>query len=279
MSTLERRLYRDGRLAGTAFAAIGIGIGLGAGIAVRRLLRPPAATALAAAVCAAGRMLDDEALAVAELLHADDIDTARQRVRTLVGRDTTMLDASGISRAVVESVAENCVDAVTATLWWATVGGAPLAVAHRAVNTLDAMVGHRNERYQRFGWASARLDDVANWLPSRLTALAVAACRPSGVGRILRTAARDGRAHPSPNGGLVEAAFAEALGLTLGGVNTYDGVTEQRGTLGSGRPPTPADITAAVRLRRRCTAAAAALLTVLTSARRLGSRSRPARPT
>ena len=159
-------------------------------------------------------------------------------------------------RAVVETVAENTVDAVTAPLWWATIGGAPAVLAHRAINTLDAMVGHRNERYRQFGWASARADDVVNWIPARLTAVAVAAVRPRRAAAIARTVRRDAPRHPSPNGGVVEAAFAAALDVRLGGTNTYGDVVEDRGTLGDGRPPTPDDGVAAIRLARDATGVA-----------------------
>ena len=117
------------------------------------------------------------------------------------------------------------------------------------------MVGHRDDRYARFGWASARLDDLVNFVPARLTALAVACVRPGAAATVWRIVRRDAPAHPSPNGGVVEAAFAAALGVRLGGENRYGDVVEDRGTLGDGRPPGPGDIAAAVRLRRHATAA------------------------
>ena len=172
--------------------------------------------------------------------------------------------AAGVARAVIETLAENTVDAVTAPLFWAAVGGAPAVLAHRAVNTLDAMVGHRTERYRRFGWAAARADDVANWVPARLTGLAVAAVRPSRAGAIARAVRRDAPAHPSPNGGVVEAAFAAALGVRLGGRNTYGDVVEDRGTLGTGPPPGSADIRAAIHLARS-TVAMLAITTAVVS--------------
>jgi hypothetical protein len=130
---------------------------------------------------------------------------------------------------------------------------------YRAVNTLDAMVGHRNERYARFGWAAARLDDAANWLPARLAGLLVAAVRP-GQAREVLAAMVHPPAHPSPNAGVVEAAFAAALGLRLGGDTVYAGRVDPRPAFGSGRPPEPGDIDAAVRLSRDVTLALAALL-------------------
>jgi adenosylcobinamide-phosphate synthase len=195
-------------------------------------------------------MLDDEANAMSDLLRAGDLDSARERVRSLVGRQTSDLDTDEIARAVIESVAENLVDAVTATLWWATIGGAAGALEHRAINTLDAMVGHHDARYEHFGWASAKVDDVANYVPARLTAAAVAMAHPQRTRDIWRIVRRDAHQHPSPNGGIVEAAFAAALGVTLGGTNRYGDTMEHRGTLGDGPRPTADDIATAVRLRR-----------------------------
>jgi adenosylcobinamide-phosphate synthase len=164
---------------------------------------------------------------------------------------------------VVESVAENTSDAVVAPLLWGAVAGLPGLLAYRAVNTLDAMVGHRSHRYLRFGWASARLDDVANWAPSRVTAGLTALCAPlvtgADPGFVLRVTRRDGGHHPSPNAGQGEAAFAAALGVRLGGTNIYGGVTEKRPDLGEGRTPEPGDIRRAVNLSRAVTVAATAL--------------------
>ncbi|MEM1332541.1 MAG: adenosylcobinamide-phosphate synthase CbiB [Actinomycetota bacterium] len=253
MRRAETSIYADQRLTGGVYAAIGVGLGIGAGVVAQRVLGRPLATVLATAVCAAGRMLDDEARAVADLLRAGDLDAARGRLRSLVGRNTTELDSSAVSRAVIESLAENGVDAVMSSWWWAAVGGAPAVLAHRASNTLDAMVGHRNERYRRFGWASARLDDVLNFLPARVTAAAVAVSRPARAREVWRTVRRDAAQHPSPNGGVVEAAFAAALGVQLGGANRYGDTTEDRGTLGDGRPAHRTDIDRAIRLRRDAT--------------------------
>ena len=125
---------------------------------------------------------------------------------------------------------------------------AHLAPSASAVNTMDAMVGHRDERYQRYGWASARLDDAAAWAPARATAGLVAACRPRAAGQVWQTVRRDAAAHPSPNSGVAEAAFAAALGLRLGGESRYGDRVELRPALGMGRPPEAADIAAAVRL-------------------------------
>lgn len=179
----------------------------------------------------------------------------------LVGRRTDDLGESEISRATIESLAENTVDAVTATVLWAGVGGATGAATHRCINTMDAMVGHRNERFERFGWAPARLDDLANWLPARLTAMAVMVVRPRRARDVMRTVRRDAPQHPSPNGGIVEAAFAAALGLQLGGSNEYDGDVDDRGLLGNGARPIGADIERTVALARHVTAVTLAMTT------------------
>jgi adenosylcobinamide-phosphate synthase len=258
MQRVEAYTYGDERWRGGVHLAVGVAAAAGGGLVLQRLVGRSAAAAIAVTICSAGRMLDREALAVGGRLADDDsagLASARERLRGLVGRDTSALDAGGVSRAAIESVAENSVDAVTATLWWAAIGGAPAALAHRAVNTLDAMVGHRTPRYDRFGWASARADDVLNWAPARMTALAVAGVRPHRATAVWQAVRHDARRHPSPNGGVVEAAFAAALGLQLGGTNRYGDVVEDRGTLGDGRPPAPPDIAAAVRLRRHATAA------------------------
>ncbi|MEP4648736.1 MAG: adenosylcobinamide-phosphate synthase CbiB, partial [Ilumatobacter sp.] len=213
----------------------------------------PVATALASGAAIAGAMLEREACRVGAALQGDDLDVARRAVARLVGRRTDMLDATEVTRAVIETVAENTVDAVTATLFWATVGGSPGALVHRAVNTMDAMVGHRTDRHERFGWASARLDDAMNWLPARLTVAAVVIAAPSRATDVWRTVRRDAGKHPSPNGGVVEAAFAASLGVRLGGTNVYEGVAEDRGELGDGRAPVAHDVGRAVALARRVT--------------------------
>ncbi|MFM8855916.1 MAG: adenosylcobinamide-phosphate synthase CbiB [Actinomycetota bacterium] len=253
MQALERRIYRDRRLKGVGHLLAGVTIATSAGILTRRLFGRHVSTAFAVAICAAGRMLDDEARHVANHLREGDIDSARQRVRSLVGRNSDALDEEELARAVIESVAENLVDAVTATSWSAAIAGSTGAFVHRAVNTLDAMVGHHDERYENFGWASARLDDVLNFLPSRATALAICIARPRRARRIWHIVRRDAHRHPSPNGGIVEAAFAAALDIRLGGVNTYGETIEDRGFLGDGRPPTVDDIELALRLRRHTT--------------------------
>jgi adenosylcobinamide-phosphate synthase len=241
MTSVERALYTDTRGSGLAYSATGLALGAGAGIAA-------GSTAAVVAVAAAGRMLRAEAREVRDLLHDGDVEGARAALPALVGRDPTELDESGIAAAVVESVAENTVDAVVAPALWGAVAGPVGAGAFRAVNTMDAMTGHRSTRYARFGWGSARLDDVAAYVPARVTALLVCAARPRRA-RAVRAAVRhDAPAHPSPNAGVAEAAFAGALGLQLGGPLRYGDRHEDRPRLGRGPRPLPVDIDRAVQL-------------------------------
>ena len=268
---VERRTYRDSRAAGVVHLAIVTGGAMAIGLGARRLFGPVLGTAAATALACAGRMLDGEALGIADHLAAGDLPAAREALCALAGRTPDDLEESEIARAVIESVAENSVDAVVSSILWGVVGGAPAVLAHRATNTLDAMIGYHNERYEHFGWASARLDDVLNFLPTRLAAAAVAACRPRAAKLVGETIRRDAHQHPSPNGGVIEAAYAAALGVKLGGVNRYGDEAEDRGTLGDGRAPMAADIRAAVSLRRQTTmllAGAAAAIGLLRLARR-----------
>jgi adenosylcobinamide-phosphate synthase len=265
MRGVEKQLYRDERPAGAAHAAFGVALATAAGAAI-------GSPTTAAYVAVAGRSLASTALGVADTLSRRDLHAARAELPALVGRETSGLDEFEIARAVVESVAENTVDAVVAPALWAAVAGAPGAFAYRAVNTLDAMVGHRSPRYARFGWASARLDDVAGLVPARVTAVLVAAVRPASAARIVRTVWRDGRAHPSPNAGIAEAAFAAALNLRLGGTNRYGDRLEHRPSLGDGRAPRQGDIRAAVRLLRDVTGALVALLVIPSALRWLRHR-------
>ena len=253
MEHIERGLYRDTRAAGVVHAVLGTGIGVAAGAAV-------GSTAAATYVAVAGRALRDEAVWIGQALSASDLRLARRRLPALVGRDVEHLGASEMARAVVESVAENTVDAVVAPAWWASVAGAPGALGYRAVNTLDAMVGHKDGRYLRFGWASARLDDLAAFVPARLTAALVAVVRPRRAPAVWRVVRTQARAHPSPNAGVAEGAFAAALGLRLGGVNRYGSRTERRPTLGEGRAAEPADVFRAVVLSKHVAIALVGLL-------------------
>ncbi len=200
---------------------------------------------------------------MATALERNDLTAARARLNHLCARDPDGLGRQEITRATVESVAENTGDAVVAPLFWGAVAGLPGLLGYRAVNTLDAMVGYRTVRYQRFGWAAARLDDLLNLAPARLTALLAAAAAGSvgGSPRLTITVSRrDGARHPSPNAGLTEAAFAGALGVRLGDdVIAYHGRSIRRPAVGDGASPTPADVERAIRLSRTVGAAAAVL--------------------
>ena len=263
----EGRLWRASRVRGALFTVACAGPAAAAGWADQRLAgrHPLPGAALAGAATWAvlgGASLAGEAAGVSRALAAGDLDDARRRLPALCGRDPAGLPAAELARAAVESVAENTCDAVVAPLLWGAVAGVGGLLGYRAVNTLDAMVGHHNMRHERFGWAAARLDDVANLVPARVTAILAAALAPAvgGSGRAaLRTLRRDGAAHPSPNAGRCEAAFAGALGVSLGGTNVYQDRAERRGTLGDGPPPSPADLDRAIRLSRLITAAAAIL--------------------
>ena len=189
-------------------------------------VRPAAAsvalTGAATWAVVGGTSLAREARAIGRALEAGDVEAARARLPHLCGRDPQALDADGIARAVVESVAENTSDAVVGALVWGAVGGVPGLLGFRAVNTLDAMVGHKSPRYRRYGWASARLDDVAGWPGARLTAVLAVLAGPDPRGAV-RAWRADAAQHPSPNAGPVEASFAGALGVRLGGTLSYGG--------------------------------------------------------
>jgi len=263
----EQRVYRDSRPAGAGYALALTGGSAALGLALSRPLRRPgglaAMTAVATWAVVGGTTLRREAATMHRLLADDDLEAARQRLSHLCGRDASELDPAGLARATVESVAENTSDAVVGPLFWGAVAGVPGLLAYRAINTLDAMVGHRSERYGRFGWAAARLDDFANLGPSRLTAGLTTLLAPTVGGR--RSAAwrawrRDGGKHPSPNAGPVEAAFAGALGRTLGGELSYSGRVESRPLLGDGPAPSIDDIPRAAQLSARVALAAGGLV-------------------
>lgn len=254
LEKLEDRTYSDTKVAGLVHAGMALGAVALAGQLLDRALGRTTATAFSVAVACSGQMLGQSANHIGDQLVAGDLQEARRSLPTLVGRDPTDLTPQEISRAVVESVAENTVDAVTATLFFGTTWGPSGVLCHRVSNTLDAMVGHRTPQYEKFGWASARLDDALAAIPARLTVLALMIVRPRMAGSILRTIRRDAWRHPSPNGGLVEAGFACALDLRLGGENSYGGISEDRGTLGDGDEPQPVDIARAVRLSSQVSA-------------------------
>jgi adenosylcobinamide-phosphate synthase len=280
-AALERRVWRDSRAVGAGYtlACVGTATALGAALQRRTATRPLVRTALTAVTTWAvlgGTSLGRAATTMEQHLAAGDLAAARAHLSTLAGRDPSALGEAELVRATVESVAENTSDAAVAPLFWGAVAGLPGLLGYRAANTLDAMVGYRSPRYARFGWASARLDDVVNWAPARLTAVLtvltapLAGGSPTGAWRVWQ---RDGAAHPSPNAGRCEAALAGALGLRLGGRNVYGARIEERPTLGDGRPPVRGDVRRAVRLSRAVWTTAAAL-GALVRTPRCGARAR-----
>jgi len=261
-AALERVTYRDGRVAGALHVGLMVGAVtlLGTAATRRGRLWSVASTATATWMCLGGTSLARTGLQMSRLLERGDVDGARRLLPSLCGRDPERLDGAGLARAALESVAENTSDAQVASLLWATAGGVPAVLAYRGINTLDSMIGHRSARYIRFGWAAARLDDAANFFPARATAALVVMCAPlvggspSGAVRAWR---RDAARHPSPNAGVVEAAFAGALGVRLGGPTQYHHELQIRPTLGDGEQPTVTDLRRAVALSRAVQAAAA----------------------
>ncbi|GEN89517.1 adenosylcobinamide-phosphate synthase CbiB [Oceanobacillus sojae] len=190
------------------------------------------------AVTIAQKDLGAAALRVYEPLAAGDIESARYQVSMIVGRDTENLDEKEVTRAAVETVAESIGDGITSPLFWAFIGGAPLAIVYRAVNTCDSMIGHKNERYRDFGWAAAKLDDVLNWIPGRITTfLMMLTNRTPYLNRkeAFKRWYTDAKKHPSPNSGFFEAAVALFLGVQLGGVNYYKGIKSERAHMGINR--------------------------------------------
>ncbi len=218
---------------GAALTAVLVGVSyLGTAKAIEMAYRTSKVTGMATEIllgwtCIASRNLIDESGAVIQALERDDLGQARQRLSRIVGRDTHSLGETEIHRAVIETLAESACDGIVAPLFYMAIGGIPMAMAYKAVNTLDSMIGHADRRYFYFGKAAARLDDVANYLPARATALALATA--AGLGSetsatsALRTWRRDGGKHKSPNAGQPESAMAGALQVRLGGNNTYAG--------------------------------------------------------
>ncbi len=253
-----RQLVRNERLGGVLLLLLTVGTTVGVALAVLKgayVIGPYAGFAVAvffSYTCLAARSLHRESQLVADALGRGNLAEARRYLSYIVGRDTDSLDEAEIWRATVETVAENSSDGVIAPLFFLMVGGPVAGFAYKAVNTLDSMVGYKNESYLRFGWASARCDDVANWLPARIVGVLMVLSAPlaalSARGA-LRIMLRDGRNHASPNSGIPEAAAAGALGVCLGGTNMYFGKPVVKPTIGD--PESPLDISAwrgAVRL-------------------------------
>ncbi len=246
-AALERVMYRDRRVAGAVHEVVAVGSVLALGRVTGRGGWP--AVALATWTVLGGTSLARTGRRMADALESGDIAGARALLPALCGRDPAYLDADGLARAALESIAENTSDATVAPLFWGAVAGVPGLLGYRAVNTLDAMIGYRNPRYLRFGWAAARLDDIANLVPARLTGALTVALAPligGSASGALAAWRRDARAHPSPNAGVAEAAAAGALGIRLGGPTRYPHGTEPRPVLGDGRSPGGADLRRAV---------------------------------
>jgi adenosylcobinamide-phosphate synthase len=275
---VEGRSYADSRLAGVRHVAASVGVPVAAAAAVEVATRRyPVLRAVAVATTTwavlGGKSLRREAEAMTSALDEGDLSRARQRIPRLCGRDPSSLDEKELIRATVESVAENTSDAVVAPLWWGAVAGLPGLVGYRAINTLDAMIGHHTPRYERFGWAAARLDDVVNVVPARLTAALTVVVAPfvGGSGpRALQVWRRDGHRHPSPNAGQCEAAAAGALGVRLGGRNVYAGRVEFRPELGDGPGPGLSDLRRASRLSGLVAATAVVATTTIPMIRLVG---------
>jgi len=281
-SVLERTCWADDRARGAAYTVVLVGGMTSAGwVAQRATRRRPAAEVAIVAVATwavlGGSSLVSEGLVMQRLLEDGDLPGGRDRLSHLCAREATGLPADELARASVESLAENTADAVVAPLLWGAVAGVPGLLGYRAANTLDAMVGYRSERYLRFGWAAARLDDLLNVVPARVTAALTVLLAPvvgGSCAQAWRIWRRDGSRHPSPNAGPVEAASAGALGVTIGGSNVYDGSAEDRGTLGDGPAVVVADLGRAVRLSRAVGFAGILVAVGVSVLRRPGGRGR-----
>ncbi|WP_084351627.1 cobalamin biosynthesis protein [Millisia brevis] len=282
---LERLTYRDSRWAGALFWVVAVGAPVAATAALDRAARtvPFARAGLTAATVWAatgGTTLARVGVDLADDLEDPDLTAARRRLPMLCGRLPDQLDRPALARAGIESVAENTADAAVGVVVWGAILGAPGVVAYRAVNTLDAMVGHRSERYGRFGWAAARADDVLGYPAARLTGV-LAALRARVVGgsgaAALRVWRADAAAHPSPNAGVCEAAWAGALDISLGGPTPYRYGTQLRPVLGAGgRDPGPDDVrraaTLSLRVQEAAVLAAAVALGAVYGVRRIQRR-------
>ncbi len=278
IAELDRALNCDAagaptrRLAGAAaLLIVVVVVGLTAFLIERELFRLPFGlfvVALVASTLIAQRSLHRHVAAVASALEAEDLDAGRNAVSHIVGRDTAVLDAPGVARAAIESLAENFSDAVVAPVLWLAIAGLPGVAVYKAINTADSMIGHRTERHAAFGWAAARLDDLVNLPASRLAALLLIAAAALGKGassiQAWNTVWLDAPRHRSPNAGYPEAAMAGALGLSLAGPRIYGGVRVDDAVMGGGRwEATAADIRNALALYRTADAILIALLAVL----------------
>jgi adenosylcobinamide-phosphate synthase len=260
MESPVRRLARWPGLAGLIVAALVVGTSAAATwatVAICAALHPLAGWSAAILMIYSTVALRDlvrHACAVHDALSIPDLESARVVVGRIVGRDTEHMDEAGVTRAAVESVAESIVDGVTAPLFYAIIAGPTGAMAYRAINTLDSIFGYKDEEHRAFGWASARLDDMANYVPARLTGpliVLAALLLRMRAGESWRIMWRDARQHSSPNAGYPESAVAGALGVQLGGLNYYFGQPSERPTIGDPeRELRPADIERAISLAR-----------------------------
>ncbi|WP_417809002.1 adenosylcobinamide-phosphate synthase CbiB [Thioclava sp.] len=271
ISRLEARLNRDGpgrRMRGALAAALVIGVAAGCGFAVQSALPATWVGVVIGGVLAwplvALRSMYEHVTAVAHPLVSGDLAGARQSLSMIVGRDPAHLDEAGIARAALESLAENSSDGIIAPLFWGAVAGLPGIAAYKAINTLDSMIGHRNARYEDFGWASARIDDLVNLIPARLCG-ALFALASGGVStRAMRVMMRDARAHRSPNAGWPEAALAGALDIRLSGPRVYGNhIANEPWLNAAARDPAPADLTRGLALYRRAMGLGAAILALV----------------
>jgi adenosylcobinamide-phosphate synthase len=275
IAALDELLNRDAddprrrKAAGVVAVILLLGIvGFVAFVVERELLRLPFglfALAIIASSLLAQRSLHQHVAEVAGALHNGGLDAGRAAVGKIVGRDTAALDAAGVARAAIESLAENFSDGVVAPVFWLAIAGLPGAALYKAINTADSMIGHRTPRHEAFGWAAARLDDLVNLPASRLSALLVVAAAAlsadASAAAAWRAVRRDAARHRSPNAGYPEAAMAGALGLALAGPRVYGGVTVDDATMGDGRrDATFADIRRALRIYRRADAILLALV-------------------
>ncbi|WP_028326356.1 cobalamin biosynthesis protein [Dermatophilus congolensis] len=284
-TTTEKHIWANNRKHGVLYTSLLLTAVTGTALAINSQTRSPwqrcLLTAATTWIALGGKSLEAEGEAMAARLDtatiSGDLTAARERLSHLCSRDASALTADELARATVESLAENTSDAVTGAVFWGAVAGVPGIVLYRAANTLDAMVGYRSDRYEKFGWASARLDDLLNYLPARVTAAVTVAIAPAFGGytaviRACRAWWHDAPAHPSPNAGSVEATAAGVLGVSLGGTNMYAGSQETRGKLGTGPAPVVDDVRRAITLTRTvaatATAACVALAWVLPSRRR-----------
>ncbi|MFT4117637.1 adenosylcobinamide-phosphate synthase CbiB [Bradyrhizobium sp.] len=255
------------RAAGIAGALVVIVLSAGLGWVIQSVLAPGWMQIVLVGILAwplvALRSLDDHVAAVAAPLRAGDMAGAREAVSRIVGRDPAVLDEAGIARAAIESLAENASDGIVAPVLWGALFGLPGIFGYKAINTLDSMIGHRSERHEAFGWAAARIDDVANFIPARLTGFLFVLLAP-GLLQALSCMTRDANRHRSPNAGWPEAAMAGALGVRLSGPRIYHGSITKEPWLNEGaRDPLAADISAGLTIYRRAMLLLAGILAIL----------------